>query len=65
MTESDAPPDGVVVAVARDDRHRFSKCAVDEIRILAGLGVEGDAHSGTTVRHRSRVAVDPSQPNLR
>ena len=36
-----------------------------EIKILAGLGVEGDAHLGVTVKHRSRVAVDPSQPNLR
>ncbi len=36
-----------------------------QIRLLAGLGVEGDAHSGTTVKHRSRVAVDPTQPNLR
>jgi len=32
---------------------------------LEGLGVEGDAHSGETVKHRSRVAVDPTQPNLR
>ncbi len=35
------------------------------IRLLAGLGVEGDAHSGTTVQHRSRVRKDPTQPNLR
>jgi MOSC domain-containing protein YiiM len=35
------------------------------IRLLAGLGVEGDAHMGVTVKHRSRVARDPSQPNLR
>jgi MOSC domain-containing protein YiiM len=35
------------------------------IRLLAGLGVEGDAHQGVTVKHRSRVASDPSQPNLR
>jgi MOSC domain-containing protein YiiM len=37
----------------------------DAIRLLAGLGVEGDAHAGVTVKHRSRVARDPSQPNLR
>jgi MOSC domain-containing protein YiiM len=54
-----------VVAVARDGAHRFSKPTVDEIRLLAGLGVEGDAHAGVTVQHRSRVARDPSQPNLR
>ncbi|MBL7825113.1 MAG: hypothetical protein JNJ57_00675 [Saprospiraceae bacterium] len=35
------------------------------IRLLAGLGVEGDAHMGETVKHRSRVAQDPTQPNLR
>jgi MOSC domain-containing protein YiiM len=35
------------------------------IRLLAGLGVEGDAHSGATVKHRSRVTRDPSKPNLR
>ena len=35
------------------------------IRLLAGLGVEGDAHMGETVKHRSRVRVDPTQPNLR
>ena len=54
-----------VIAVARDAEHRFSKEVVPEIRILAGLGVEGDAHMGVTVKHRSRVAADPSQPNLR
>lgn len=55
----------MIVAVARDDRHRYSKDLLPVIRLLAGLGVEGDAHCGVTVKHRSRVAVDPSQPNLR
>ncbi|KQR44797.1 molybdenum cofactor biosysynthesis protein [Frigoribacterium sp. Leaf164] len=54
-----------VVSVSRDSAHRFSKPVVDEITLVAGLGVEGDAHSGTTVQHRSRVRRDPSQPNLR
>lgn len=36
-----------------------------EIRLVAGLGVEGDAHSGVTVKHRSRVARNPNAPNLR
>ena len=54
-----------VVAVARDAGHRFSKQVVDEITVLAGLGVEGDAHQGKTVQHLSRVRVDPTQPNLR
>lgn len=54
-----------VVAVGRDAGHAFSKPIGDSIRLLTGLGVEGDAHCGITVKHRSRVAVDPSQPNLR
>jgi MOSC domain-containing protein YiiM len=57
--------DGVVTAVSRSARHTLTKPNQDNIRLLAGLGVEGDAHSGTTVKHRSRVARDPSQPNLR
>ena len=56
---------GMIVAVGRDERHRFSKPALPAIRLLAGLGVEGDAHCGVTVKHRSRVAADPTQPNLR
>jgi hypothetical protein len=56
---------GRVVAVARDGGHRFSKPPLPAIRLLAGLGVAGDAHCGVTVKHRSRVAVDPTQPNLR
>jgi MOSC domain-containing protein YiiM len=54
-----------VVSVARDGAHRFGKQPVPAITLLAGLGVEGDAHAGVTVKHRSRVAKDPSQPNLR
>ena len=45
--------------------HAFSKEPARNIRLLAGLGVEGDAHAGVTVQHRSRVAQDPTQPNLR
>ena len=55
----------VVVAVHRDAGHRFGKTSVAAVRMLAGIGVEGDAHAGATVQHRSRVAVDPTQPNLR
>ncbi|NUS17115.1 MAG: MOSC domain-containing protein [Streptomyces sp.] len=54
-----------VVAVSRDAEHRFSKANQPGITLLAGLGVEGDAHLGVTVQHRSRVAQDPTQPNLR
>jgi MOSC domain-containing protein YiiM len=56
---------GRVEAVSQASTHRFSKQPTMWIRLLAGLGVEGDAHLGTTVQHRSRVARDPTQPNLR
>ena len=56
---------GQVVAVARSPDHSFSKRVEAQIALLAGLGVEGDAHCGATVKHRSRVASDPTQPNLR
>lgn len=56
---------GIVVAVSRSSAHTFSKETEESIRLVAGLGVEGDAHSGVTVQHRSRVARDPTQPNLR
>lgn len=58
-------PSGVVVAVSRSPAHRFSKDVQTRVRLLQGLGVDGDAHLGVTVKHRSRVAKDPSQPNLR
>lgn len=54
-----------VTAVSCDGSHRFSKPTRERIRLVAGLGVEGDAHMGETVKHRSRVARDPTQPNLR
>ena len=54
-----------IMALARDGGHRFSKQPVARITLVAGLGVEGDAHAGVTVKHRSRVARDPTQPNLR
>ncbi len=54
-----------VVSVASSGTHRFSKQVQPAIRLLAGLGVVDDAHQGVTVKHRSRVARDPTQPNLR
>ncbi|MCZ2110449.1 MAG: MOSC domain-containing protein [Dehalococcoidia bacterium] len=57
--------DGTVVAVSRSSLHTFTKPNEGSIRLIAGRGVEGDAHAGETVRHRSRVARDPGQPNLR
>jgi MOSC domain-containing protein YiiM len=56
---------GLVEAVSQRSTHSFSKQPRMWIRLVAGLGVEGDAHLGTTVQHRSRVARDPTQPNLR
>jgi MOSC domain-containing protein YiiM len=56
---------GIVTAVSRSAKHTFSKSNQEKIFLRAGLGVEGDAHLGETVKHRSRVAADPSQPNLR
>jgi hypothetical protein len=56
---------GWVIAVACRATHRFSKDVCASIRLIAGEGVVGDAHRGITVRHRSRVARDPTLPNLR
>jgi MOSC domain-containing protein YiiM len=56
---------GSVAALHRSDGHTFSKTGRHDLVLVAGLGVEGDAHAGATVRHRSRVARDPTQPNLR
>lgn len=54
-----------VIAVSRSATHTMTKPNEAGIRLVAGLGVEGDAHQGRTVKHRSRVARDPEQPNLR
>src|SRR5690349_5683152 len=54
-----------VLAVSRSATHSLSKSGQPAIQLLTGLGVADDAHAGVTVQHRSRVARDPSQPNLR
>ncbi|UOR09766.1 MOSC domain-containing protein [Qipengyuania flava] len=54
-----------VLSVAASSEHGFSKQVRATIEVVAGLGVAGDAHAGTTVKHCSRVRVDPTQPNLR
>ena len=56
---------GKVIAVSKSESHTFNKYRTDKITLLKGLGVEGDAHMGKKVKHRSRVAKDPTQPNLR
>jgi MOSC domain-containing protein YiiM len=55
----------IVKSVSKSSTHTFSKFNCDKIVLLKGLGVEGDAHMGKTVKHRSRVAKDPNQSNLR
>ncbi|MEU4761744.1 MOSC domain-containing protein [Actinosynnema sp. NPDC023794] len=56
---------GTITAVSRSGEYTFTKPNQDSITLLAGLGVEGDVHQGVTVKHRSRVRRDPTQPNLR
>jgi MOSC domain-containing protein YiiM len=56
---------GRVVSVSLSPRHRFSKQAAEQVRLVEGLGVEGDAHAGATVQHRSRKRWRPDLPNLR
>lgn len=65
MTDPGANASPTVAAVHVNAEHTFSKASADEITLVTGLGVEGDAHFGATVQHRSRVRQDPSQPNLR
>lgn len=55
----------LVLAVHSSKSHTFSKHATQSINLLAGLGVEGDAHCGTRVKHRYSARRDPTQPNLR
>ncbi len=54
-----------VSAVSSNSEYSFTKPNRPGITLLAGLGVEGDVHAGVTVKHRSRIAQDPTQPNLR
>ncbi|MFE0512775.1 MOSC domain-containing protein [Streptomyces sp. NPDC058964] len=54
-----------MTAVSSNGEYSFTKPNRESITLLAGLGVEGDVHAGVTVKHRSRVAADPTQPNLR
>src|SRR5437016_4602556 len=56
---------GIVAAVCRSPTHSLTKPMTDSIRLLAGLGVEGDAHQGATVKHLSRIFKFGNAPNLR
>jgi MOSC domain-containing protein YiiM len=53
-----------VIAVSCTDQHRFSKSSQPFIRLIAGEGVEGDAHRGTTTQHLYLQRKDPTRPNL-
>jgi hypothetical protein len=57
--------DRVVVAVSAAPKHRFSKEVRISINILAGHGVEGDAHAGPLVRHRYLARWRPKMSNAR
>ncbi len=54
-----------VLSVSASPTHTMSNPVVESITLVEGLGVSDDAHNGTTVKHRSRVRRDPTQPNLR
>ena len=56
---------GIVTAVSCSGAHTFTKPNTGAIRLVPGLGVEGDAHLGVTVKHRTLVRSDPTRPNLR
>lgn len=56
---------GTVTVVSSNESYTFTKPNRESVTLLTGLGVEGDVHAGVTVKHRSRVAQDPTQPNLR
>ena len=65
VREATSQNKATIIAVALRRGHHFSKTPSLSIRLLTGLGVAGDAHMGETVKHRSRVRRDPTQPNLR
>lgn len=56
---------GRVVAVNRSGSHTFTKPNEVFVRLVAGQGIEGDAHRGEIVKHRSHIRKNPNQPNLR
>jgi MOSC domain-containing protein YiiM len=55
----------IVIAVSRSDRHTFNKANQPSIKLIEGVGVEGDAHAGKRIKHRYLVGKDSTKPNLR
>jgi len=56
---------GKVHSLSISPQHTFSKALTQQVEVIKGIGLKGDAHAGIKVKHRSRVAKDPNQPNLR
>lgn len=54
-----------VIALSKSASHTLKKENYNSLELLKGLGVNGDAHMGKNVKHRSRVARNPYQLNLR
>ncbi|MCQ1948759.1 MOSC domain-containing protein [Arthrobacter sp. zg-Y859] len=65
MTATRTPEGPQVVSVSQSSKHNFSKDRVDSVLLVEGLGLDGDAHSGTTVQHVFRKRFHPTEPNLR
>jgi MOSC domain-containing protein YiiM len=55
----------IVTAVSRSKGHTFSKPNAPMIRLITGLGVEGDTHMGEKIKHRHHVRKNPDALNLR
>ena len=58
-----ANANGWVFAICSSPKHGFSKQPQRSIRLLAGRGVEGDAHCGETVQHLYLKRRNPLAPN--
>lgn len=58
-------PTPKIIALSKSETHTLQKFAQAKIELIKGIGVKGDAHSGKKVKHRSRVAQNTNQPNLR
>ncbi|MCC3289816.1 MOSC domain-containing protein [Arthrobacter sp. zg-Y1110] len=65
MTASSNSQGPKVVSVSQSSKHNFSKDRVESVLLVEGLGVDGDAHSGSTVQHVFRKRSHPTEPNLR
>ena len=53
-----------IESVSLNPEHGFSKSPRTSITLVAGEGVEGDAHRGRTTQHLYLKRKDPSLPNL-